>query len=98
MSIIAHLHASESGYEGVFETLTCAPAPLRFEPNADKVHDRMPDFRIYRGASEIGGAWIKRAAAGRAYLSVILDDPAFAAPIECRLVEGQEGFRLVWSR
>jgi uncharacterized protein (DUF736 family) len=35
---------------------------------------------------------------GNAYISVKLDDPNFAAPILCRLVETDIGHALVWNR
>jgi uncharacterized protein (DUF736 family) len=57
-----------------------------------------PDYRVYRGASEVGAAWAKTARSGRRYLVVTLDDPAFAQPIQARLVRAEAGYTLVWSR
>jgi uncharacterized protein (DUF736 family) len=52
------------------------------------------------GNVELGAAWKKRSEEGRDYLSVKLDDPSLAQPINCALVESSdsEGFILVWSR
>lgn len=96
--ILAHLSKNGSGYAGTVETLTFAPGELRFEPNADKTHDLTPDFRVYRGASEVGAAWTKNAKRGGWYLAVTLDDPAFAAPIQCRLIAKDDRFQLLWAR
>ncbi|MCQ9156803.1 DUF736 domain-containing protein, partial [Acidomonas methanolica] len=49
---------------------------------------------------EIGAAWRKQSAEGRAYLSLKLDDPSFSAPIFANLFsdEDAEGYTLIWSR
>lgn len=85
-------------YVGVIETLSCAPAPVRFEPVTVKPTALSPDYRVFRGASEIGGAWGRFTKSKRRYLAVTLDDPAFNGPIECRLVGRNDGFVLMWSR
>jgi uncharacterized protein (DUF736 family) len=47
---------------------------------AEKKTDNSPDFRVLAGTLEIGAAW-KKSKEDRTYLSLILDDPSFAAPI-----------------
>lgn len=59
-----------------------------------------PDFRIIAGNAECGAAWNQRSDKGNDYLSVVLDDPSFPAPIRASLVEtnikGEHA--LLWSR
>jgi len=48
---------------------------------------------------EIGAAWTKTSKKGKAYLSVKLDGPTLAQPINCALIEDSLGtFRLMWNR
>jgi uncharacterized protein (DUF736 family) len=74
-----------------------------FRPNGAKT-DKAPDYRAVAagkaGDVEFGAAWKKRSEDGRDYLSVKLDDPSLAQPLNCALVEPNdgEGFILVWSR
>ncbi len=76
---------------------------------ADKASDNAPDYRIFatgtgRGPdgpdAELGAAWRKTNAQQRDYLSVKIDDPAFAAPLFATLVEdaGGDRFSLIWTR
>ena len=76
---------------------------------ADKASDNAPDYRIFatgtgRGPeetdAELGAAWRKTSAQQRDYLSVKIDDPAFAAPLFATLVEDASGdrFSLIWTR
>jgi uncharacterized protein (DUF736 family) len=97
MAIIGTFKRAQHGFDGTIETLTCAPAPVRISA-IRKANDQAPDHRVYRGVSEIGAAWTKTARSGRDYLIVVLDDPAFAKPIQGRLIEVADGFHLVWSR
>jgi uncharacterized protein (DUF736 family) len=64
-----------------------------------------PDFIVHGGSSEedgtfeLGAAWRKTSKKGRAYLSVKLDSPVLAQPINCALTEQQDGSHvLVWNR
>jgi uncharacterized protein (DUF736 family) len=65
-----------------------------------------PDFVVLGAISEddggefeIGAAWKKTSKKGRAYLSVKLDSPTLAAPINCGLTTQLDGSRaLVWNR
>jgi uncharacterized protein (DUF736 family) len=50
-------------------------------------------------AFEIGAAWSKTSKAGNPYLSVKLDGPTLAAPINCALTKQEDGsFALLWNR
>ncbi|WP_119304749.1 DUF736 domain-containing protein [Dongia deserti] len=98
MAIIGTFTTADDGYVGTIETLACAPAPVRITRVRIKPNQQAPDYRVYRGNSEIGAAWAKTGKAGQHYLIVTLDDPAFATPIKCRLVIADAGFSLVWTR
>lgn len=88
-----------NGFRGSIRTLTLA-LDLAFEPNLEKKGDKAPDYRVTAGDLEIGAAWKKSSDSGNAYLSVTLDDPAFASPIDCALVKAsvEHSYRLVWER
>ena len=48
---------------------------------------------------EIGAGWKRQSAANKTYISVKLDDPSFAAPVNARLVDADNGTALLyWSR
>jgi len=48
---------------------------------------------------EIGAGWKRQSAANKPYISVKLDDPSFAAPLNARLVDADNGTaQLYWSR
>lgn len=97
MAVIGFFEPAAGGFAGMIETLTSAAA-IEIRPNQDKAGEAAPDYRVFRGSSEIGAAWAKLSKAGRRFYVVQIDDPAFARPIECRLVEAAEGYRLMWSR
>jgi uncharacterized protein (DUF736 family) len=99
MATIGTFTTFESGFNGSIRTLA-----LNVKAHIARIEspsDRGPHFRIYAGNVELGAAWQKRSAeTERDYLSVKLDDPSFPAPIYATLseVEGEDGFRLIWSR
>lgn len=102
MAIIGTFTKTSNGFTGKIETLTLR-ANIRFE-SASKKTDNAPDFRIFHEAdgisSEIGAAWQKTSKEGAHYLSARLDDPSFAAPIDCRLFKtgAEQTHSLVWER
>ncbi len=96
MSIIGTFTKQNDGFQGNIETLTIK-AKANFV-SVEKSGDKAPDFRIYTGKAEIGAGWSSKSKEGKAYISVKLDDPSFAAPILCRLVESDKGHNLVWTR
>ena len=102
MAIIGNFKATEKGYTGTIETLTFK-AEAEFEPVERKSSEKAPDFRIFakKTGYELGAAWQTTSReTGAHYLSVKLDDPSFAAPIQCRLIKsGAElGHNLLWDR
>jgi uncharacterized protein (DUF736 family) len=102
MATIGTFKKDGNGYAGTIETLTLK-AKITFEPT-DKKSDKAPDFRVFQIAedftSEIGAAWKKTSQEGAEFLSVSLDDPSFAAKINCRLVKtgSEQGHSLYWER
>ena len=102
MAIIGHFTTSkDGGWEGTVQTLLIN-AKVRLVPNDNQSSEKAPAFRIFVGRSEIGAAWKARSQGDspRDYLSVKLDDPAFAESIQAALFEGDEGRRatLMWNR
>lgn len=98
MATIGTFTKTDRGFRGTLHTLTLS-AELELRPNqAD--HDKAPDFRIFIGSIEIGGAWRRTSAAEREYLSCKVDDPMLPAPLYASLVAGDddEHHYLVWSR
>jgi uncharacterized protein (DUF736 family) len=88
-----------AGYTGSLKTLTLNVKAKIVPVEGEKENDKAPDFRIVAGTIECGAAWKKTGKESeRDYLSVKLDDPSFAAPIYASLVEGDDGFSLIWSR
>lgn len=97
MAIIGTFTATGDRFDGTIETFTSAMA-ARFEPTGAAEGVAAPGYRVFRGASEIGAAWTRRTKARRRYLLVRIDDPAWSRPIECRLVQAEQGWLLMWSR
>jgi len=97
MSTIGNFTKDENGFTGALKTLSLN-VKAKFVP-AEIESEKGPAFRILAGNVEFGAAWKKTAQNGRAYLSVRLDDPTFAAPIFANLVEGEDANHiLIWSR
>jgi uncharacterized protein (DUF736 family) len=91
-------------YTGELATLTVAARKVVLQPIEAKT-DKAPSHRVVSpsktGDVELGAAWKKRSEEGRYYLSVKLDDPSLAQPINCVMVESgdkADAFILVWSR
>ncbi len=96
MSVIGTFTKQDASFAGVLATLT-VKAKVNITP-VEKTADKAPDFRVYAGNAELGAAWSATSKEGKPYLSVKLDDPSFASPILCRLVETEKGYSLVWTR
>ena len=97
MSTIGTFTKQEDGFNGTLRTLSLN-VKCRIVPTP-KEGDKGPDFRVFAGTLEIGAAWKRQSKANRDYLSVKLDDPVFPAPINGRLVDGEDGnMNLYWTR
>ena len=94
---------AQDTYTGELATLSVATRKVVFQPSEAR-GDKAPSHRVVSpgktGNVELGAAWKTRSEEGRDYLSVKLDDPSLAQPLNCALVESgdNEGFILVWSR
>ena len=96
MTTIGTFSREDDSFNGTIATLT-TKAKATFKPNA-KSSDQAPDYRVYASGAEIGAAWAATSKSDKPYLSVKLDDPTFASPIMCRLVEIDGRHLLLWSR
>jgi uncharacterized protein (DUF736 family) len=96
MAIIGNFTKQDNAYQGTIATLS-VNAKATITP-IEKTGEQSPDFRVFAAKAEIGAAWKSTSKAGNAYISVKLDDPSFAAPIFCRLVESDKGHSLIWTR
>ena len=66
---------ANGNFEGTLAMLTLK-TKISIVPNNTKKHDRQPDYRIYAGAGEIGGGWIKTGkASGKEYISLTFAHP-----------------------
>jgi uncharacterized protein (DUF736 family) len=99
--IIGKFTRTSDGWSGTIQTVMCH-SKARFVPNDKRENERAPDFRVVSGNCELGVAWRRTSQGGdhREYLSVILDDPFVAAPLNAALFEApkQGEANLVWKR
>jgi uncharacterized protein (DUF736 family) len=98
--IIGKFTRTTDGYVGSIETMTLSVSSVKFEPVTDRKNEDTPDFRVTANYRDIGAAWIRTTDADKEYLSVEIDDPAFAKPINCALFEASNGngHVLTWTR
>jgi len=99
--IIGKFSRTSDGWTGAIRTVSCQ-TKARFVPNNKRENQRAPDFRVISGQCELGVAW-RRTSQGsdhREFLSVLLDDPFMAAPLNAVLFESpkQGEANLVWKR
>ncbi len=76
---IGQITKTANGFEGTLHTLT-VKASLQLFPTKSE-NEKAPGFRVTADGIEIGAAWEKTSKKDTPYLSVKLDDPAFAAPV-----------------
>jgi len=101
MAIIGTFKRKNNTFTGLIRALSFT-ASVSIEPVTAKRGDKSPDYRVFCQSSEpgeIGAAW-ERTKEGASYLSVRIDDPNFAAPIDCRLIKTgtEHGYSLIWER
>jgi uncharacterized protein (DUF736 family) len=95
--------ADHDTYAGAITTLTLQRSTVVFRP-IEKGGDKEPDYRIFHehnGATvEFGAAWKRNSERGRAFLSVVLDDPALPSSLNVALFPSEQDERatLVWQR
>ena len=90
---------SDGSYTGTIKTLAFNVQAGLTPCDPATTSEKAPDLRVVVAGVEIGAAWRRTSKDNRAYHSVKLDDPSFAAPIYANLFEGEEGeHTLIWSR
>jgi uncharacterized protein (DUF736 family) len=87
----------DGGFTGAINTFSLHVKSAQFRVNESQ-NPNAPDYRIFAGATELGAAWKQVSKDNRDYISVKLDDPSFPDEIKAILVEGDDGYSLVWSR
>jgi len=99
MAQIGSFKQTDTGYEGTIATLHLSKK-VKFVPNENKKSDDSPDYFIKSGKSDFGAAWKETKAGDEPldYLSVKLDCPTLAKPINAALFDNDDGADLVWSR
>lgn len=99
MAQIGTFKHTEKGYEGTIATLHLNKK-VKFIPNENKKSDDSPDYFVKAGKSDFGAAWkeTKQGDEPLDYLSVKLDCPTLANPINAALFDRDGGADLVWSR
>ena len=100
MTTIAKLTKQKDGkLTGTLSTLALHAANITFVPEKSE-NEKAPAYRVLIGeaGAEIGAGWKRTSKAGKAYISVKLDDPSFAQPIYCVLVRVGEDYQLDWNR
>ena len=97
MSNIGTFTKTGDGYNGTLQTLAFS---VKIKIVAvPKETDNAPDYRISAGSLEIGAGWKRQSVGNKPYVSVKLDDPSFAAPVNGRLIDTENGSAtLYWSR
>ena len=95
MATIGLFIKTAHGYRGTLQTLTLDTkiAIVEIEKQGDE-----PDYRVFTGQAEVGVGWKRTDQAGRDYVSLRLDDPTFADPINANLTEIDGEYSLIWSR
>ena len=93
--IIGTFELVDGSYVGMIDTLNGSIATT-IHPQ-----ERGPDYLVSSAESkgEFGAAWKRTSRERQPYLSVKLDSPFLAGPVNCALIEQENGSHaLVWSR
>lgn len=91
-------------YAGDITTLTFQRTDVQLRPAEKTGAAKEPDYRVVtktpNGTVEFGAAWSRTSEAGKAFLSVQIDDPALSEPLNAALfaTDSGKGATLVWSR
>jgi uncharacterized protein (DUF736 family) len=101
---IGSFFRTANGYEGIIETATL-DIRISIIPADPADADKAPDWRIYRGdggdGPEIGAGWNETGERAGDYVSLRIDDPAFAQPIRAALFQNandKSAWSLRWNR
>lgn len=101
--IIGTFEEDTAGYGGIIRALGIRSDLVIFRLVTAKKQPKEPDYTVVIDSAdapvEIGAAWKKTTHEGKSYLSVRLDGPTLAAPINCALMRSPSGsLELVWNR
>ena len=94
--IIGSFSLRDGSYIGVIHTLGGGTDAVAIRPQ-----ERGPDYLVTapEAETELGAAWKRTSRERKPYLSVKLDSPFLAAPVNAALIEQEDGnFVLVWNR
>lgn len=102
MTAIGIFTATPEGFEGRLRTLTLDVA-LTIVPADPSDAEKAPDYRVRAGdrdaAYEVGAGWKHFGERAGAFVALVLDDPAFPAPLRANLFAGEDGTHLLtWTR
>jgi uncharacterized protein (DUF736 family) len=102
MRAIGTFASTGDGFVGHLRTLTL-DIPLSIV--AAEVTDtaKAPDYRVLAGEGdetyEVGAGWKQTGERAGAYVAIVIDDPALAAPLRANLFASDAGTHvLTWSR
>jgi uncharacterized protein (DUF736 family) len=103
MAQIGTFTRTANGYSGRLRTLNLdVELTLVSAENTDA--ENAPDYRIHLGTDddgpEVGAGWKRTGEKAGDYVSLLIDDPAFAQPIRANLFQADQGksFHLIWNR
>ena len=98
MAIIGNFFTTGNLISGAVRTLTVS-MKARLVP-IERTSRDAPDFRVMAGMAEVGAGWNATSTDGEPYISVKLDDPSFAFPINAALWPSHTDgdYDLVWNR
>ena len=98
MAIIGNFSTNGNLISGAVRTLTVS-MKARLVP-IERTSRDAPDFRVMAGMAEVGAGWNATSTDGEPYISVKLDAPSFAFPINAALWPSQTDgdYDLVWNR
>lgn len=88
------------GFFGRVRTLTL-DVEVAILPTEGSDAENAPDHRVFFDGQEVGAGWDRTGEKAGTYLSLFIDDPAFAEPLRARLFESdtrKDVWNLHWSR
>ncbi|KTT73822.1 DUF736 domain-containing protein [Sphingomonas sanguinis] len=103
MPYIGEFTRDESGLAGRIETLTLT-RHIRVVPAEPSDAENAPDYRVHLGdeeGPEVGAGWKRTGERAGDFIALLLDDPAFGAPIRANLFRTDDAgnsWSLHWSR
>lgn len=109
MSQVGSLKTKGENLIGAFRTLAASMA-IELRPVKQRRGDDSPNYEVFTEDSngdpvQVGAAWTKKGTAeamkGKTFLSIMIDDPSLAAPINLTAfpTDGKNGeYEIVWRR